>query len=199
MEHQATRSRRISKSRPEGVLRQFEFAPLAAQRIHSIDGSLYFSLYTSTIPSGRSSEAPFAQLVGDEPVVVTRSEAKDLLTLFSKASVTEIDRYNDELSALPQSSLDWLDRARSNWAQSTRSSAQVEPNEMGPTHLFGGRLWFGKTFYDGEGLSGVGGFGYFDPHEKRIEEFSPPEILRWSASALLVEEGVVWIGRFRRP
>ena len=40
---------------------------------------------------------------------------------------------------------------------------QAEINEqIGPHQLEDGRLWFGKTFYNGEGLSGVGGFGYFD-------------------------------------
>ena len=62
------------------VLRQFEFTPLGTRRILSIDGDLYFSLYISTIPSARWAEAGFAQLVGDEPVVVTRSETLDLLS-----------------------------------------------------------------------------------------------------------------------
>ena len=182
------------------VLRRFEFSPIGARRILAIDGNLYFSLFTSTIPSARWAEAPFARLVRDEPVLVTRSETRELLSLFAEASNTDIQRYHHELQALPQSSLMDFARARTDIAQSTRGSAQVELNEeIGPSQLVGDRLWFGKTFYDGEGLSGVGGFGYFDPQEQSFVEFSPPEIWQWSASALLVEDGVVWIGRFRRP
>ena len=182
------------------VPRRFEFSPLGVRRILSTDGNLYFSLYTPTIPSARWAEAPFARLVGDEPVLVTRSETRDLLSVFAEASITDIERYHPELRALPQSTLKEFARARTDMAQSTRGSAQVELNEeIGPSQLVGDRLWFGKTFYDGEGFSGVGGFGYFDPQEQSFVEFSPPEIWHWSASALLVEDGVVWIGRFRRP
>ena len=37
---------------------------------------------------------------------------------------------------------------------------------IGPWQLTEGTLWFGKTFYDGEGHTGVGGFGYFDAARK---------------------------------
>ena len=125
---------------------------------------------------------------------------QELLALFSNASIPDLERYRNELEALPQSSIDEFARARPDWARSTRDFQRVELNEdFGPVKSLATRLWFGKTFYDGERLSGVGGFGYFDPKEKRFVEFSPPEIRRWSASALLVEDGVVWIGRFRRP
>ena len=131
---------------------------------------------------------------------MTRSETKDRLAKFPKASIPDVERYQVRLEALPQCSPKEFARAQPDWARRTRGSAMVELNEeIGPSQIVGDRLWFGKTFYDGEGLCGVGGLGYCDPQKKRYKKFSPPEIWRWSASALLVEQDVVWIGRYRRP
>jgi hypothetical protein len=66
---------------------------------------------------------------------------------------------------------------------------------IGPWQLEGGsRLWFGKSFYDGEGNSGIGGFGYFDIANGQLHLVTPPEILDWSVSAILVEPETVWLG-----
>jgi hypothetical protein len=70
---------------------------------------------------------------------------------------------------------------------------------IGPYQLLNNVLWFGKTFYDGEGLTGVGGFGYFDLTSRRYVMFTPASILDWSASAILVEADAIWIGLVNRP
>lgn len=57
----------------------------------------------------------------------------------------------------------------------------------------GDRLWFGKHFYDGEGTTGVGGFGYFDTVSRKYVLFSPPEIIDWSVDALLSEGDDLWL------
>jgi hypothetical protein len=64
---------------------------------------------------------------------------------------------------------------------------------IGPWQREHERIWFGKTFYDGEGSSGVGGFGYFDQKERRLQLFDPPEIADWSVSALDVMPAFVWM------
>lgn len=56
-----------------------------------------------------------------------------------------------------------------------------------------GRIWFGKTFYDGEGSTGVGGFGYFDEKEKKLQLFNPPEIADWSVLALDLTPDALWM------
>ena len=56
------------------------------------------------------------------------------------------------------------------------------------------RLWFGKSFYDGEGYNGVGSFGYFDIDQRSYSLTTIPEIADWSTSAIFVDEGLVWIG-----
>jgi hypothetical protein len=63
----------------------------------------------------------------------------------------------------------------------------------------GNLLWFGKTFYDGEGTTGVGGFGYFDLMSRRYAMFVPASSIDWSASAILVEPDAIWIGLVNRP
>ncbi len=60
------------------------------------------------------------------------------------------------------------------------------------------RFWFAKSFYDGEGYSGVGAIGYFDLERREYVLFSPPELAPWSASAL-VPGDVVWVGLVRQP
>lgn len=57
---------------------------------------------------------------------------------------------------------------------------------IGPWKLEGDKLWFGKTFYDGEGMTGIGGFGYFEAADRKYHLFAPPEIARWSVSAIEV-------------
>ncbi|MFN7982327.1 MAG: hypothetical protein U0Q11_10755 [Vicinamibacterales bacterium] len=64
--------------------------------------------------------------------------------------------------------------------------------EIGPFQLVDDQLWFGKTFYNGEGVSGVGGLGYFDPVERKFHIFSGPEIAAWSVHSLVVEPQSVW-------
>lgn len=64
--------------------------------------------------------------------------------------------------------------------------------EIGPFQLVDDRLWFGKTFYNGEGISGVGGIGYFDPVERKFHIFSGPEIAAWSVDSMLVDSTFVW-------
>ena len=79
-------------------------------------------------------------------------------------------------------------------------SAYTEIGEgPGPIHVVGDRLWFGKTFYDGEGATGIGGVGYFDTTTSKYTFLTVPEIVGWSVSAILVEGKDLWIGLVRHP
>jgi hypothetical protein len=102
------------------------------------------------------------------------------------------------LHALPQSTSDEVAQRRP--ASRAGSSGRVHvAEEIGPFAKAGNRLWFGKTFYDGEGIIGVGALGYFDLEKRSYALFSPQAIADWSTSALLVEEDAIWAGMIRRP
>jgi hypothetical protein len=106
---------------------------------------------------------------------------------------------NQKSYALPQSDLRTWQQARPDDVKSFARPNQAEMNEeIGPHQLEGGRLWFGKTFYNSEGSTGVGGFGYFDAATATYRLYSPPEIQRWSVSAILVEANCVWMALYRR-
>jgi hypothetical protein len=100
---------------------------------------------------------------------------------------------------LAQSDLSTWQQARPDDVKSFAHPDQAEMNEeIGPHQLEGSRLWFGKTFYNSEGSTGVGGFGYFDAATATYHLYSPPEIQRWSVSAILVEAHCIWLALYRR-
>ncbi len=88
-------------------------------------------------------------------------------------------------------------RARLEQSHIKIDQSQIK-EEIGPHQATEGRLWLGKTFYDAEGETGIGGFGYFDPDERKFTVFSPPEIYDWSVSALRVEPEAVWLALVHR-
>jgi hypothetical protein len=106
---------------------------------------------------------------------------------------------NQKFYPLVQSDLSTWQQARPDDVKSFARPDQAEMNEeIGPHQLEGGHLWFGKTFYNSEGSTGVGGFGYFDAATASYRLYSPPEIQRWSVSAILVEAHCIWLALYRR-
>jgi hypothetical protein len=79
--------------------------------------------------------------------------------------------------ALPRTTYDQFAAARPQRVKDGYRREGTEIDEsIGPWQRQDGRIWFGKAFYDGEGSTGVGGFGYFDEKEKKLQLFNPPEI-----------------------
>jgi hypothetical protein len=99
---------------------------------------------------------------------------------------------------LPLSTAGQLAAARPRQAANLSGLRPNFDDRIGPWQLVGDRLWFGKTFYDSEGSTGVGGFGYFDAASRAYRIFTPPEILDLSVSAILVESGAVWLALVHR-
>lgn len=97
---------------------------------------------------------------------------------------------------LPQSSYDEYSRLRSEEARiNSITAARYERQEViGPHQVEGDKIWFGNNFYDGEGDTGVGAFGYFDTSARQYTLFSPPEVAPYEVSAILVEPDAVWLG-----
>ena len=76
--------------------------------------------------------------------------------------------------SLPRTTYDQFAAARPQRVKDGYRREGTELNEsIGPWQREDGRIWFGKTFYDGEGSTGVGGFGYFDEEEKKLQLFNP--------------------------
>lgn len=67
-------------------------------------------------------------------------------------------------------------------------------NGIGPFQFDGRRLWFGVSFYDGEGSSGVGGIGTFDPSTGAYRIRRLAALNDWSVSALRLDGRYIWLG-----
>lgn len=72
-------------------------------------------------------------------------------------------------------------------------------SDIGPFVQGGDRIWFATTFYDGEGVSGVGAIGAFNLSTRKYEMHYPREIALWSGSTILLDGSDLWIGLKRRP
>jgi hypothetical protein len=110
-------------------------------------------------------------------------------------AVVERSGKRSKLYRFPQSSYDEFARLRPGRVRDGYSRDVAEFYEqLGSAQVADGSLWFGKTFYDGEGSTGVGGFGFFDTQTERYKVYSPPEVVDWSVGAMLVEPEVIWLG-----
>ena len=121
---------------------------------------------------------------------------------YTRAVEGVAERVGDEykLYELPTSTYEEFARARPKRVQDGyRPEVATFEEVIGTYQIVGERFWFGKAFSDGEGLTGVGGFGYFDPEERKYVVFSTAELADWSASALLVEEKDIWLGLVGHP
>jgi hypothetical protein len=101
---------------------------------------------------------------------------------------------------MPQSTYDEFARARPVRVTNgyTRDDTVLE-EEPGPYQIAGSRIWFGKTFYDGEGTSGVGGLGYFDTTTSQYAFLPVSGLADWAVSAILIEEDAAWVGLVAHP
>jgi hypothetical protein len=114
-------------------------------------------------------------------------------------AVTERDGTKDTIYTLPQTDLKTWQSARPEEAKTYGNIELAEiREEIGPYQVEDGRLWFGKTFYNEEGGTGLGGFGYFDPATASYQLIAPPETYAWSVSAILVESDAIWLALYRR-
>jgi hypothetical protein len=114
-------------------------------------------------------------------------------------AVTEGEGPRERIYTLPQTDPKTWQRARPDDAKTYGNIELAEiREEIGPYQVEGGRLWFGKTFYNSEGGTGLGGFGFFDPATASYRLIAPPEIYAWSVSGILVEADGVWLVLYRR-
>ncbi len=96
---------------------------------------------------------------------------------------------------LPQSTAAQYARLRPNDLQINPFPANLYERQevIGPYQIEGGKLWFGNSYYDSEGMRGVGAFGYFDAATREYTLFFPPEVAPYEIGAILVEPETVWL------
>lgn len=121
---------------------------------------------------------------------------KDSFGIRSHGIIEQLGSNQSKFYPLPQSTADEYIRLRPEDLRTNPfTSEQYERQEViGPFQIENGRMWFGKQYYDSEGMRGVGAFGYFDSSNRTYKLFSPPEVTRYEISAILVQPDCVWLG-----
>lgn len=181
----------IYDARAKALVRQYRYAPFSARRIFPRrDGAIFIEGHDETLLA-------IEYATDREPAfrVLSEPEARPWIVRFQATAVTKPAPAPAAIPALPRTTYDQFAAARPERVKNGYVRAGTEIHDaIGPWQLDNGRIWFGKSFYDGEGDTGVGGFGYFDAHEHKLQMFEPPEIADWSVTAMVVGPQAVWIG-----
>lgn len=95
--------------------------------------------------------------------------------------------------AFPRLTADELHRLR------PETSYAPDVEQQGPSACVdhGGFTWFGISFYDSEGVTGVGGIGRFEPRTGNVEIHRPRLLLASSSTALAHDGRWLWLKTFR--
>ncbi len=195
--------------RAKNLVRQFSYQPFAMRRIFS--GGAGGSKGTDVVFIGTDRQRLIAveYHADEEPAFrILGGAAAERWTRRVHVSAggegvptrTVIDMDDDKaplpamVPALPRTTYDQFAAARPGRVKNGYERQGSELAEaIGAWQREDGKIWFGKTFYDGEGSTGVGGFGYFDQKEKKLQMFDPAEMADWSVSALDVTADAVWM------
>jgi len=140
-------------------------------------------------------------LVPEEPAPIhfgganTFTFTRGYMDIHGKEYASSIVDSHGKKYPLSQSTYDDFAKARPGRVKDgyVREGTTIE-EAIGPVQPEGDKLWFGKTFYDGEGNSGVGGFGYFDATDQQYHLFAPREVVNYAISAIHVDPETVWMG-----
>lgn len=122
--------------------------------------------------------------------------SKDQFGIRTHGVVEILSDHREKFYPLPQSTVqDYIRLRPEDVRLNPFDRRSYERQEViGPSQVEDGKIWFGKAFYDGEGSSGVGAFGYFDTITRSYMLFSPPEVPPYEVSAILVQRDTVWLG-----
>jgi len=126
------------------------------------------------------------------PVDGTRSD--------SGSGVYRLDAKGHHFVPLHGADYDTFARYRPQRVRDGYSRDMAELDEaIGPFTMVDGAVWFGTTFYDGEGHTGVGTLASFATGADTYQTWHPQALVDWSTSAILVEGDTVWLGLVNRP
>ena|ERR1700722_8805343 len=124
-------------------------------------------------------------------------QSKDDFGMRSHGIVETLGPNKTKFYPLPQSTAQDYARLRPEDLRINPFSATADHYDrqevIGPYQIEDTKIWFGNSYYDGEGDRGVGAFGYFDTATRSYTLFSPPAVARYEISAIEVQPDVVWL------
>ena len=123
-------------------------------------------------------------------------QSNDSFGIRSHGIIEQLGSNQTKFYPLPQSTAEEYFRLRpEDLLRNPFPPEQYDRQEViGPYQTENAGVWFGKQYYDSEGMRGVGAFGYFDTSNRMYKLFSPPEVARYEISAILVQADCVWLG-----
>ncbi len=166
--------------RKQALISRIPHDPVSIERIEPLGGALYFI-------------GPAIALRFD-PARPERSEVAD-----APAGITARPSARLPAISLPQPDWETFRKLRPGRVSDGYTQDAKFHQEVGPFQQVADRVWFGVTFYDGEGTTGVGGLGWFDTVNRSVQMRYLPELADWSASAILADQDEVWLGLVRHP
>ena len=189
--------------RAKNLLRQFSYQPFAMYRIFpTADGAVFVGSDTQRLVASKYStdREPAFRVLSETDARPWIGRVHTSVGTVGMEARRVINVENDKaplptaIPPLPRTTYDQFAVARSARVKNGYLREGIEIHDsIGPWQREDGRIWFGKSFYDGEGRTGVGGFGYFDMNERKLHLFAPPGIADWSASAIDVGPDAVWM------
>lgn len=97
---------------------------------------------------------------------------------------------------LPQLGISDLRRWRANLISQNPNIPFRIRLDIGPFQRVGNRIWFGTSFYDGEGITGIGGLGTFDLRTRGFNVDYCSVMAPYSTSSIAIGQGEVWLGLY---
>lgn len=189
--------------RAKQLIRQYGYQPFTIQRGYAIPQGAVFvgtdtqSLVAVEYQAGREPE--FRVLTGAAAARWTSKVKTSTGTMGVEAKrFLSIDPEENPLPpgnpSLPGTSWDQFAAARpARVSNGYRRESSHISDTIGRWQRDGERIWFAKTFYDGEGETGVGGFGWFDTAVRTLHMIEAPLLADWSVWALNVAPDAIWM------
>ncbi len=116
-----------------------------------------------------------------------------------RSGVYEILKGSARFFPLPQPDWETFRKLRPARVRDGYTEDSLFSEDIGPFQAVADRIWFGLSFYDGEGTTGIGGLGWFDAVSREFHVRYIPEIADWSVSALLADQREIWLGLVTHP
>ncbi len=109
---------------------------------------------------------------------------------------SEIAHHYEFMFTPPQADIELLKKYRPEMIQPNIEPDYKFESKTGPAVQFGDKVWFGVDFYDGEGVTAVGGYGIYDTSSQTFDMHYEPELAEWAASAILVDSDKICLGLY---